>query len=58
MPVCICGFAKTPGVCDGTHRTVKAVRESIAQQIESDSDIDNELKERLAGIIRKSKRGY
>jgi hypothetical protein len=45
-------------MCNGNHRVVKAVRETIAQQIESDEELDASTKERLAGIIRKSKRGY
>lgn len=58
MTACICKFSTEMPNCNGTHRVVKAVRESIAKEIESDEFLDQELKERLAGIIRKSKRGY
>lgn len=58
MSMCICGFTSNPPMCNGNHRLVKAVRESIAQKIEEDAELDSANKERLAGIIRKSKRGY
>lgn len=58
MPICICKFSTDMPNCNGTHRIVKAVRESIAQEIESDSILSDEDRVRIAGIIRKSKRGY
>lgn len=58
MPVCICGFSSSMPTCNGTHRVVKAVREAVANDIENDADLDSDTKARLAGIIRKSKRGY
>lgn len=58
MPVCICKFSTEMPNCNGTHRVVKAVRESVAQDIESDELLSEDDKARIAGIIRKSKRGY
>jgi CDGSH-type Zn-finger protein len=58
MPVCICGFSTSMPSCNGSHRIVKAVRESVANDIENDPELDQDTKVRLAGIIRKSKRGY
>jgi hypothetical protein len=58
MPVCICEFSTTMPTCNGTHRVVKAVRESVAVDIENDELLDEDTKARLAGIIRKSRRGY
>lgn len=58
MPVCICGFSQNQPNCDGTHRLVKAIRESIAQKIEEDSTLTQEEITKLAGLARKNKRGY
>lgn len=58
MPTCICGFSTEMPNCNGTHRIVKAVREAVLKDIESELSLDQETKDKLSAIIRKSKRGY
>jgi hypothetical protein len=61
MGTCKCGFSTDPEKnCNGTHNVVKAVREQIAQQIESieiESSVTNALGMRImaANIARGKK---
>ena len=54
MPVCICGFSTEMPNCNGTHRIVKAVRESIVKDIESNANLDPETLNDLSSLIKKA----